>query len=397
MLRHGYVPKQFRFGYMVPIVKDQQGNLTDLSNYRGITISPLASKLFEHVLKNIFAEYLTTSESQYGFKKNSSTVHALHCLKQTVNYFVNNGSRVFCAFLDASKAFDRIVHGGLFTKLIDRGLPIAFIDVIISWYDGLACRVKWDDAFSEWFFVTAGVRQGGVLSPDFYCIYVDDLISHLKSLQKGCYYLDMFAAALFYADDMAILAPSLKGLKSLLDACNDYCLEWDICLNSKKSKLLYFGKRIDIGYKITLNGENVDWTEEWSYLGVTLKSSQFFNCSVHERIRKFYRCANAIFRIDGRSNDTVMLNLAETHCVPLLTYAIEVIHVANRDDRRQLRVAYNSLFRKIFGYRWSESVTALQAFLGRPTLEQLVDQRTLRFSSRVIRAGSDTLAHALLS
>ena len=50
----------------------------------------------------------------------------------------------------------------------------------------------------------------------------------------------------------------------------------------------------------------------------------------------------------------VMLQLVESHCVPLLTYALEFIHVSNRDERRQLRVAYNSLFRKIFNYRWSD-------------------------------------------
>ena len=134
----------------------------------------------------------------------------------------------------------------------------------------------------------------------------------------------------------------------------------------------------------------------WTHLGVTLKSSQFFNCSVTERIRKFYRCANAIFRIDGRSTDTVMLRLVETHCVPLLTYAIEVVHVANRDEKRQLRVAYNSLFRKIFGYRWRESVTALQGFFGRPTWEQLVEKKTAAFRIRLLTSGGDSLARMLL-
>ena len=71
-----------------------------------------------------------------------------------------------------------------------------------------------------------------------------------------------------------------------------------------------------------------------------------------------------IFVIDGHSNDTVMLHLIKTHCVPLLIYGIEIIHIRNLDERRQLRVAYNSVFRKIFGYRWSESVTALQNYFG---------------------------------
>ena len=157
---------------------------------------------------------------------------------------------------------------------------------------------------------------------------------------------------------------------SLLNACNDYCADWDIGLNAKKSKLLYFGKRIETLYDVYLNGVKIDWVDEWTYLGVTLKSGRLFNCSIVERVKKFYRCANAIFRIDGVSNDTVMLHLLESHCVPVLTYAVEVLHVINRDEKRQLRVAYNSLFRKLFGYRWSESVSALQEFLNRPTWEQ---------------------------
>ena len=89
----------------------------------------------------------------------------------------------------------------------------------------------------------------------------------------------------------------------------------------------------------------------------------------------------------------MMLRLVESHCVPILTYAIEVVHVANRDERRQLRVAYNSLFRKISNYRWSESVSALQSFLDRPTWEQLVEKRRNSFLNRVRRL----LIHPLLS
>ena len=112
-------------------------------------------------------------------------------------------------------------------------------------------------------------------------------------------------------------------------------------------------------------------------------------------MKKFYRCANAIFRIDGVSNDTVMMHLVETHCVPILTYAVEVLHVIDRDEKRQLRVAYNSLFRKLFGYRWSESVTALQEFLGRPTWEQLVERRQASFKRRLSKCTSQSLANAL--
>ena len=117
--------------------------------------------------------------------------------------------------------------------------------------------MKWGDCHSEWFEIFAGVRQGGVLSPDLYSIYVDDLIKKLILLGKGCYFARMFAAALFYADDMALLAPSIKGLQCLLNACETYCAEWDICLNPKKSKNLYFGKRTESLFKVTLKGSEI--------------------------------------------------------------------------------------------------------------------------------------------
>ena len=158
---------------------------------------------------------------------------------------------------------------------------------------------------------------------------------------------------------MAILVPSIRGLECLLDICGTYCVEWDISLKAKKSRNMYFGKRVTICHDVILNGKSIPWADEWSYLGVKLKSGKLLGCSITGRVQKFYRCANTILRIDGRSNDIVMLNLMETHCVPILTYGIEVIEVSNRDEKRQLRVAYNSIFRKIFGYRWSQSVTAL--------------------------------------
>ena len=165
------------------------------------------------------------------------------------------------------------------------------------------CRVKWDDTYSDWFAIFAGVRQGGILSPDFYCLYIEDLNTILKAKNVGCYILSVFLAALIYVDDMAILAPSVKGLCTLLDTCNKYCSEWDICLNARKSKLMYFGKRCTDLYTPCLNGDPLDWVDLCPYLGVCLVSSMHFKCSATDRIKKFYKCANAIFRIKGLSDD----------------------------------------------------------------------------------------------
>ena len=78
-----------------------------------------------------------------------------------------------------------------------------------------------------------------------------------------------------------------------------------------------------------------------------------------------------------------MLRLLESQCISILTYAVEVIHVADRDERRKLRVACNSVFRKVFGYRDWESVSELQHALKRPTWEELLEKRTANFMKSV--------------
>ena len=89
----------------------------------------------------------------------------------------------------------------------------------------------------------------------------------------------------------------------------------------------------------------------------------------------------------------VMMQLLEAHCLSILTYAIEVIHVDNRDERRRLRVAYNSLFRKVFVYKTWESVTELQHALHRPTWEELINKRRDTFRQRI--SHSDLLRNFL--
>ena len=145
---------------------------------------------------------------------------------------------------------------------------------------------------------------------------------------------------------------------------------------------------------IMLNGQKMPWEDNCKYLGVTLLSGPKFSCCVKETVGKFYRALNSIIRIEGRSDDMVMLRLLEAHCIPILSYAIKVIHVTDANERRQLRVAYNSVYRKLFGYSYRESVTSLQHALERPTWEELVLKRKADFDSRRLRCAPDSLVRA---
>ena len=109
--------------------------------------------------------------------------------------------------------------------LYQKSLSTYIYKFIIQWYADLRCRVRWGDATSDWFSIKAGVRQGGVLSPDFYCIYVDQLVQIISAMGIGCHLKDMFLSILLYADDIALIAPTLTGLQKLLTVAEMYCKE----------------------------------------------------------------------------------------------------------------------------------------------------------------------------
>ena len=97
-----------------------------------------------------------------------------------------NLSTVNLCFVDLSKAFDNVNHFVLYTKLFKKKVPTCLIRILMNWYSKCFCCVKWGVSISRMFQVSQGVRQGGVLSPILFCIYVDDALSKLNNTDLGC-------------------------------------------------------------------------------------------------------------------------------------------------------------------------------------------------------------------
>ena len=93
-------------------------------------------------------------------------------LQETANHYIERGSKVFCAMLDASSAFDVVWHDGLFYKLFKIGINGKLWRVLRSAYQDVKSCVLYEGILSPWFNVQQSVRQGGVLSAWFYVIYI---------------------------------------------------------------------------------------------------------------------------------------------------------------------------------------------------------------------------------
>ena len=89
--------------------------------------------------------------------------------------------------LDCSKAFDKCKFDVMFAKLIRKGVPGVVIRALIFMYEEQICWVKLGDSKSTTFRVSNGTRQGSVLSPLLFSVYLDDLLQQLRHLQLGCH------------------------------------------------------------------------------------------------------------------------------------------------------------------------------------------------------------------
>ena len=173
MLHHGYTSQDFLLSVLIPIPKNKRKSLCDSDNYRAIALGSILSKLFDKVIMKKQENVLLTSNLQFGFKPNCSTMQCTFVAQECIQYYTNNGSDVFACLLDASKAFDRINYTKLFNILLERNMCPMIIRFLINQYTKQKLCVKWNTIESETFDVLNGVKQGGVLSPILFTVYID--------------------------------------------------------------------------------------------------------------------------------------------------------------------------------------------------------------------------------
>ena len=201
--------------------------------------------------------------------------------------------------LDASKVFYRVDYIKLFHKLLNRGMCPITVRLLLNMYTKQKLQVKWNNHISHRFDVTNGVRQGGVLSPLLFSVYVDELLEKLKNKGIGCYIDHIFTGALGYADDIILICPSVTAMKEMIKICENYAKDHNILFNGKKSKYLVFGN-----YKyspiIKVNNEPVPRCESAIHLGHLLDTKNTRNALIEHSIKEFNKSYHGFMsKFDG--------------------------------------------------------------------------------------------------
>ena len=156
---------------------------------------------------------LSTDVLQFGFKKNSSTVICTSILLDTIEYYNENNTDCYLLLLDASKAFDRVEYVKLFKMLKYRNMCPIVLRLLMNMYVNQKIQVRWNNLLSSQHNISNGVKQGGCLSPNLFSVYVNHLITKLRSSNLGCRYGNEYMGVYCYADDISLLSPTFTGLK----------------------------------------------------------------------------------------------------------------------------------------------------------------------------------------
>jgi hypothetical protein len=294
ILNTGNVDDLFFRSLIFPIFKKGDPNIP--RNYRGITFMNCAAKLYMAILNQRLMKWVQEkgilNEYQAGFRPNYSTIDNIYNLSSIIQLKFNEKKRVYAFFVDFEAAFDNVPRDALMLKLSNMGVSTKFLNQLSTLYKGTLSAVWNGKGISKYFETRSGVKQGCLLSPLLFALFINDL--H-EVLGEGLNIEGLNLRILMYADDIVILADDPRTLQNMIVKLERYCHEWNMSVNRAKSKIMVFrrGGRHRYDEQWTFNGLPLEIVKSYVYLGVTFTPKMSFTEHIQERSKKAKTCLYA--------------------------------------------------------------------------------------------------------
>ena len=361
-------------------------------------------KVFEKlILTRLSTQSALIHPLQGGFKPRMSCMHTAFVLQEAIRSLYDLKKKAYAAFLDVRKAFDTVWHNGLFLKLLQFEFPKYLRIIAHKWYHHCTSSVVWNSNTSRSFPVQQGVRQGAVLSPLLYCVFVNDLYSQQFSSGHGVHIHDIFCGSHMYADDLALISHSNSDLQSMLDIVSTYAQKWRYNSNADKSAIVLIGESPASRAKNRplrqwfVSGEKIPEKDAQHHLGILHSVSPSSSARTSERCSAgrsaFFSCNAVGFRF-GCLHPVTTLRLYKTW-LPILLYGSELWHIT-KTELLMLERVHRKILRTMVGLPIRCNSKALLHIMGTLSIERMIHQRQLNFLHSFSSLLSDSLHYQLL-
>ena len=331
ILNSGYFPNQWSEGIIVPIFK--KNDPSDVQNYRGITLVSCFSKIFTGILNNRITDWAESnnvlSDSQFGFRKGRSTIHAVFVLNAIVQKILNEKGRLFCAFVDLKRAFDSVYLNGLWFKLYKIGINAKMLRIVRDMYNKVITCVRGCNTYSDFFDCAVGLKQGEVMSPLLFSLFVEDLELFLQNDQCSGLSIDEITFILMlFADDMVILGKDRDDLQNSLDHLEHYCNKWGLQVNTNKTEIVVFRKRGGLlnNESWSYKGDNIEVVNDFNYLGTVFNYTGTFALNQETLVGKGIKALNCLLYNTKKYclKPKVMCQLFDAFVGSILSFSSEI-------------------------------------------------------------------------
>ncbi|MCG7892781.1 MAG: reverse transcriptase family protein, partial [Candidatus Thiodiazotropha endolucinida] len=308
-------------------------------NYRAVMLINCLCKIFMNILTIRLStwaeENAVIEESQAGFRKQYSTIDNIFSLQALVQkYLCRPRGRFYCIFVDFKRAFDSIQHANLWLSLERKGISenSKFLKIFKSMYSQLKSCVKVKDGLTRYFECYIGTRQGCVSSPIIFSLFINDLISYLRSqCDRGIFVSNQIEdlLALMFADDVASFSDSIIGLQRQINCIQRFCNSVGMSLNLLKTKIIVFRnggivKNIEHWF---YEGIHIDIVPFYKYLGVYFTPKLVWTKTKEVLAHQASKAVNRIFHFQsqfGFFRPKDIFKLFDAIVSPILCYGSEV-------------------------------------------------------------------------
>ena len=389
LLLHASVPSGFALCTIIPIPKNKRKSLNDSDNYRAIALSSVLGKLLDKIILYKGQTVFQSSEYQFGYKQFHSTMHCSFVVNEIIQYFQNNGSDVYIALLDATKAFDCVNYTKLFHLLMEKKICPLIARFLLKLYVQQKLRIKWNDSYSGNFNVSNGVKQGGVLSPLLFTVYMDVLLTRLKESNVGCHIGTKYLGSFAYADDIILLSPSVTGLKAQLKLCSEYASEYYIKFNASKTKLIVCRRDKDdvTRTNVKFQDKYIDVVQQDVHLGClvgNVDKRARIDAGIKDFLSKttMLKCHFKLLPVD------VMYSLFKTHCMPLYS---SVLWDLSDSSIETFYTAWRKSIRSILGLPYCTHSILLNLICNDVTIQCQLHCRFLKFFQSLVNSRNSVI------